>query len=224
MLSKVLNFALPPTSLEYLEYLVDYELFFKDMLSLETSHLDCELLKSRLKGLAFSSFKTYNSSGKPNNLTPEAFESLLKLIKNKNVVIKKSDKGNSVVLIDKFVYTNGIKNFSDNPRQFEKINIDQNKKLNFILNCEQKVTEIFKEIKNKNPINKNLYNKLRPVDSHARVLYAFAKVHKKIIDGCPAFQPILLAIGTPTYKIAKIRAIKILNLLLEKKPTTNFIF
>ena len=172
----------------------------------------------------FSSFKTYNSSGKPNNLTPEAFESLLKLSKNENVVIKKSVKGNSVVLIDKFVYTNGIKNFLDNPRQFKKLNIDQNKQLNSILNCEQKVIDIFKEIKNKNPINKDLYNKLRPVDSHPRVLYGFAKVHKKIIDGCPAFRPILSAIGTPTYKIAKIRATKILNLLLKKKPTTNFIF
>ena len=77
--------------------LVDYELFFRDTLSLETSHLDCELLGSRLKNLAFLSFKTYNSSRKPNNLTPEEFESLLKLSKNKNVVIQKSDKGNSLI-------------------------------------------------------------------------------------------------------------------------------
>ena len=38
------RFALPPTSLEDLEY---YELFFRDTLSLETSHLDHELLKSK---------------------------------------------------------------------------------------------------------------------------------------------------------------------------------
>ena len=76
--------------------LVDYELFFRDTLSLETSHLDCEILTSRLQNLAFSSFKTYNSSRKP-NLTPEEFESLLKLSKNKNVVIQKSDKGNSLI-------------------------------------------------------------------------------------------------------------------------------
>ena len=30
-----------------------------------------------------------------------------------------------------------------------------------------------------------------------------AKVHKKIIDGFPAFRPILSAIGTPTCKIGK---------------------
>ena len=115
MLSKEINFALPPASLEYSEYLVDFELFFRDTLSLETSHLDYELRKSRLKDLAFSSFKTYNSSRKPNNIAPEEFESLLKLSKNKDVVIQKSDKGNSVVLIDKIVYTNGIKKLLDNP-------------------------------------------------------------------------------------------------------------
>ena len=83
LLSKGLNFALPPASLEFSEYLVDYELFFRDKLSLETFHLDRELLKSKLKNLAFSSFRTYNSSRKPNNFTPEEFESFLKLIKNK---------------------------------------------------------------------------------------------------------------------------------------------
>ena len=129
LLSKRLNFALPPTSLEYSEYLVDNELFFRDTRSLETTHLDRELFKSRLKDLVFLSFKIYNSSRKPNNLTPEEFESLLKLSKNKNAVIQKSDKGNSVVLIDKIVYTNGIKKLLDNPRQFEKLSIDPHKEL-----------------------------------------------------------------------------------------------
>ena len=188
MLSKGLNFALPPASLEYSEYLVNYELFFRYVLSLETSHLDRELLKSRLKYLAFLSFKTYNSSRKPNNLTPEEFESLLELSKNKDVVIQKSDKGNSVVSIDKIIYTNGIKKLLDNFRQFEKLSSDPNEELIFILNCEQKVIDILK---------------LFPVGSQPRVFYGFAKVHKKVFDGCPAFRPILSAIGTPTYKIAK---------------------
>ena len=158
-----------------MKYLVDYELFFRDTLSLETSHLDCELLGSRLKNLAFLSFKTYNSSRKPNNLTPEEFESLLKLSKNKNVAIQKSDKGKSVVLIDKIVSTSGVKKLLDNSRQFEKLSIDPNKELNFILNCEQIVIDIIKEIKNENQINEDLYNKLRPVGSQPGVLYCLGE-------------------------------------------------
>ena len=112
---------------------------------------------------------------------------LLKLSKDKNVIIQKSDKGNSVVLIDKIVYTNGIKKLLDNPKQFEKLSIDPNKELNFILNCGQKVIDILKEIKNKNQIKKDLYNKLRPVGSQLGVLFDLAKVHKKVIHDCLDF-------------------------------------
>ena len=136
---------MPLPSVEYLEYLVDYELFFRGTLNLDTCHLDCGLLKSRLKNLVFSSFKTYISSRTPNFLTPEESESLLKLIKNKNV-IQKSDKGNSFILIDKIVYTNGIRKLLDNPRQFEKLSIGLSKELKLIFNCEQKVIDILKEI------------------------------------------------------------------------------
>ena len=39
--------------------------------------------------------------------------------------------------------------------------------------------------------------------SRAGWLYSSAKVHKPIIDNCPSFRPILSAIGTPTYNLAK---------------------
>ena len=158
---------------------------------------------SRLKNWAFSCFKTYNSSRKLNNITPEEFESLLKLSKNKYAAVQKSDKGNSTVLIDKIANINGIKKLLDHPRQFEKLSIDLSKELNFILNCEQKAIDILKEIKNKNQTNEDLYKKLHPVGSQPEVLYCLAKVHKKVIDGCLAFQSILSVIGTPIYKIAK---------------------
>ena len=34
-------------------------------------------------------------------------------------------------------------------------------------------------------------------------IYGSAKVHKIVADGLPSFRPILSAIGTPTYKLAK---------------------
>ena len=74
--------------------IMNCELFFRDCF-LETSHRDCELLKSRLEDLVFHLSKL-NSSNKLKNLTPEEFESLLNLSKNKTVVIQKSDKDNPV--------------------------------------------------------------------------------------------------------------------------------
>ena len=48
------------------------------------------------------------------------------------------------------------------------------------------------------------YSKLRPASSKPGVLYDLVKVHKKFIDDYPIFRPTLSAIGTPTYKIAKL--------------------
>ena len=117
----------------------------------------------------------------------------------------------SVVFIDKIVYTNGIKKPLDNPRQLKKLSVNSSKELYFILNCEQKVIDIPKEIKNKNQINEDLYDKLCPVSSQPGVLYGLAKVHKKVIDGYPPS-----AIGTPTYKIAKF-LVPILKYLTSKE-------
>ena len=61
LLSKDLNFALPSSSLDYSKHLVDHELFFRDMLSLETSQLDCELLKSCLSRLIILPINPTNS-------------------------------------------------------------------------------------------------------------------------------------------------------------------
>ena len=60
-----------------------------------------------------------------------------------------------------------------------------------------------KKLKTKNPISEETYNKLRPVGSKPGTLYGSAKVHKPLINGLPPFRPILSAIGTPTYKLAK---------------------
>ena len=197
MLSKGLNFALPSTSLEYSEYLVDYELFFRDTLSLEISHLDCELLKSRLKNLLFSSFKTYNSSRKPNNLTPEEFESPLKFRKNKTVVIQKSDKGNSVVLIDKVVYSNDIKNLLDSPREFEKLNIDPNKELNFILNCEEKSLTLLRKLKIKMRLMRTYIINYAQLVVNLESFMILKKFIKRLLIAALLFEQFFQSLGYP---------------------------
>ena len=60
-----------------------------------------------------------------------------------------------------------------------------------------------KKHKNKNATIDETYNKLRPVGSKPETLYGSAKVHKPLINGLPPFRPILSAIGTSTYKLAK---------------------
>ena len=47
--------------------------------------------------------------------------------------------------------------------------------------------------------NKDLY----PSGSQPGVQYGLVKIHKAIEDGIPSFRPILSAVGTPAYKLAK---------------------
>ena len=60
-----------------------------------------------------------------------------------------------------------------------------------------------KKLQNKNAISEETYNKVRPVGSKLGTLYGSAKVHKPLKNELPPFRPILLVIGTPTYKLAK---------------------
>ena len=136
-------------------------------------------------------------------LSKKELESLKNLSKNPDIVIQKSDKGNSVVILDKKVYLEKMKEMLNKNDQFLKLSIQEEKHYNFLINLEKKIREPLKELYQLDIIDKKTYDKLCPVGSHFGILYGLAKVHKQLINNCPPFRPILSAIGTPTYNIAR---------------------
>ena len=44
---------------------------------------------------------------------------------------------------------------------------------------------------------------LKQLGTRSGIIYGSFKVHKKCVDGCPPFRPILSASQTPTYNLAK---------------------
>ena len=88
-------------------------------------------------------------------------------------------------------------------KQFLKLFIQEEKRYNFLINLEKKIRESLKELYQLDIIDKKTYDKLCPFGSHFGILYGLDKVHKQLINNCPPFRPILSAIGTPTYNIAK---------------------
>ena len=44
---------------------------------------------------------------------------------------------------------------------------------------------------------------LKQLGTRPGIIYGCFKVHKKCVDGCPPFRPILSASQTPTYNLAK---------------------
>ena len=60
-----------------------------------------------------------------------------------------------------------------------------------------------KSLEKSGSLTTDKYKKIKAIGSRPGILYGLCKVHKAIIDVCPPFRPILSAIGTPSYKLAK---------------------
>ena len=99
-----------PSKLDYADYSLNFEPLYRDVRGIELQDkAKQDLLKSKLKEIALSSFYDFtNAHHAHKNLTAEEINSLQKLASNHDLIIQKSDKGNSVVLLDKNVYTERI--------------------------------------------------------------------------------------------------------------------
>ena len=60
---------------------------------------------------------------------------------------------------------------------------------------------------------------LEPVSTRPGAMYGSSKVHKTSVENCPPFRPILSALNTPTYKLAKF-----LVPILKPLTTNEFTF
>ena len=116
---------------------------------------------------------------------------------------KKTDKGNTIVILDKGSYLKSVETLSKDSSKFKNIPVANNKDLNYIISSQKRVTDLLKKLKNKNATSEETYDKLKPVGSKPGTLYGSPKVHKPLTNGLPPFRPILSAIITPTYKLAK---------------------
>ena len=190
LLCKDLNFAIPPDKLGYSDYLLPFELLYRDIKDLDLPKGKTNFLKAKIKDCALSSFKLYNEKGAVSSLNKDEISALKTLSKNNDLIIQKSDKGNSIVLINK----------SDSlDKKFMKSSVANEKHLNFIIGIEKKLTNLLKELKASETISENDYKKLKPRGSSFGVLYGLCKTHKKILDKCQPFRPILSAIKAPSY-------------------------
>ena len=107
------------------------------------------------------------------------------------------------MLIDKETYKNKIKDIISDSGKFEKLNIEEDKQLNFLINSEKKLKDILKKFFKIGCLDKDKYDLISPTGSKPGIVYGLAKVHKPVVGNCPSFRPILSAIGTSTYNLAK---------------------
>ena len=208
ILMKGLNFALPPKKFRHEDYLLNFELLYRNVIeSKSLKENELEEFKSKLRTLSFESLRFYNrKKQKLVNISEAEHNALLELASLDSVIIQKADKGNVIVLVNKKDYLDKMERLLSDTSKFKPMDFgNMNGDLRHLLDKETKVRNFLKELKDKNVISAQDFTKMVPVGSSPGVLYGLCKVHKKTPEGhnCPPFRPILSAIGTVSYNLAK---------------------
>ena len=107
------------------------------------------------------------------------------------------------MILDKYCYISAVVEVLNENTKFFKIGIPAGKEINNIVNLEKRITSELKLLKVKEIIDKSPYKSVKPVGSRPSIIYGSGKINKKTSKGLPPFCPILSAIDTPTYMLAK---------------------
>ena len=92
-----------------------------------------------------------------------------------------------------------MRNILSDSSKFSEVFVTNEKHLNFF----GVETNILKQLNDSHVISDTEYKKLKPGGSRFGILYGLCKIHKSLINNCPPFRPILSAVKTPSYNIAK---------------------
>ena len=145
LLSKGLNFSLLPKQLKYADYLLKFELFFRDICKLNISNENLVFLKTKIKDVALITLRYFNLNV-PQHLSDSEFQALKNLsCLKKEVIIQKSDKGNSVVLVNKSDYVRHTEGILKDVNKFEKASLKKGI-LNFAVNHGEHINKEIRSI------------------------------------------------------------------------------
>ncbi|XP_062572166.1 uncharacterized protein LOC134234122 [Saccostrea cucullata] len=127
------------------------------------------------------------------NLSKEERSALQSLKNRDDIVIKKADKGSTVVVMDKETYMAEAQRQLSDERFYKKLDSDPTKEFSTA------ITKTLDDMFEKDEIGINVYETLNPIDCRPGQFYLLPKIHK---EGMPG-RPIVSAIGHPTEKISE---------------------
>ena len=133
-------------------------------------------------------------------------------------MIKKADKGKTVVITDRTKYLEWIKFLLLGSIKLMQLPSDEDKWINYIVNLETNLKGAFKVVKNEEKISDTEFDIICPVGTMSGILNGNPKVHQTVVNNTPKFRPILSAINIPTYLSATY-----LKPILSQITTNDFI-
>ena len=126
-----MQFGIPHTETEYLDFMLLFELLYRDIKPEEVPSEILNILKTKLLSAATSFYAKIKSYRIKSNLSGNEAKVLRKLTRQKDVIIQKADKGNTVVILDKESYIKQMKELLSVTNNFERIEFTPDKYLNF---------------------------------------------------------------------------------------------
>ena len=105
-----------------------------------------------------------------------------------DLIIQKSGKGNSVVIIDRQDYVKKMDNILSDQKIFTTVNLKDDTFLNFAVNQEKHVDDkVLKRLVKSNNMTEKNRESLKPVGSRPGVMYRLCMVHQASVENCPLF-------------------------------------
>ena len=210
LLIRGLNFAIPPKKLKHQDFLLPFELLYRDVKDQEEVQESLIHLKSRLRDIGLSTIRLYNKKDhRFENLNQTEYEAFLGLVGNDTIIIQKADKGNTVVIVDRSSYIQKMEELLSDTSKFTKVSFNPkhkvNKELRHIIDMEETIKHVLDDLLQNEYLSEEDYQKMKPTGSRPGIMYGLCKVHKGITVGSlvPPFRPILSAIRTCSYSLAK---------------------
>ena len=131
------------------------------------------------------------------NLSLEERKALSELKGNNDIVIKKADKGSSIVVMNIEDYVKEAERQLSDEKFYKKVNNDLSASHNEIIN------NLLDNLKSQEAISEEVYNCLYTNNPKTASLYLLPKIHKiKACNEFPPGRPIISANGCPTEKIS----------------------
>ena len=119
-----------------------FVLFYREIRKLPIEDHQLEKVKTEIKKAAYSSFDNYNFWSEL-NISKEEYLPLKGLPTNKDIILQKTDEGNSIVLVNKGDYIKRMKVLLSDVSKFKEINVKPGKEINLLLQRKGKLIEIF---------------------------------------------------------------------------------
>ena len=103
------------------------------------------------------------------------------------MIIQKSDKGNSVFIVQRQDYLKEMNDVLIDQKKFSKASLRDDTLSNFAINQEKHNDKVLKRLVEPKSMREKTRRSLKPVGTRPGVMYGSCKVHKASVVNCPPF-------------------------------------